>query len=246
VLNALLSKYVSVKFIDFFTIPLNFSHTEVLDNPPYLPSTDIDVETAANNKYDEILRNDTGNTALAQYEADKIRVNSQTLRIANRFSITGMKLNFPVDNFFVKQILNKIELNFTRNSYIERSPTLESKYAWEMNGGIGISSDIGLMNDVHLKIGKWLPFGDEFKDAKMYFFFPFMPLAPLFSPNIGVSASFTRNRGDEKLRASFNPNPTTRNFNAERSISMDWKFIENWLVDITGNYSFRTGSDLTF
>ncbi|HMT10811.1 MAG TPA: hypothetical protein PKA39_04220, partial [Ignavibacteria bacterium] len=47
VINALLSKYVSVKFKDFFTIPVSFSHQEILDKPKYLPATDIDLETAA-------------------------------------------------------------------------------------------------------------------------------------------------------------------------------------------------------
>lgn len=245
-LNALLAKYVSVKFKNFFTIPITYSHTEILDKPKYLPATDIDVETAAQNRYEEVLADNPGNTQLATYEADKIRINSQTLRIANRFSITGMKFNFPVDNFFAREILNKIEINFTRNNYTERSPTLESKYAWEMTGGIGMTSDIGLMNDVNLKIGKWLPFGEEFREARMYFFFPFIPIAPLFTNNLGLSANFNRNRGDEKLRTNFSNSPTTRNFDATRGFALDWKFIENWLINIKGNYSFRSGSDLTF
>lgn len=245
-LNALLSKYVSVKFKDFFTIPISFSHQEVLDKPKYLPATDIDLETAANNKYAEVLAQTNGNQELASYYADQIRVASQTLRIANRFSITGMKFTFPGENFFVKQLLNRLEVNFVRNTYTERTPTLESKYAWDMNGSVGLSSDLDLMNTLNLKIGKFLPFGEEFKEARMYFFFPFMPLAPLFTNSIGLTGSFSRRRGDEKLRSSFDPSPTSRQFDANRGITMNWKFIENWMIDIQGDYSFRTGSDLTY
>ncbi|MBZ0202093.1 MAG: cell surface protein SprA [Ignavibacteria bacterium] len=245
ILNALLSKYVSVKFKDFFTIPISFSHSEVLDNPNYLPSTDVNLEEAAQSKYDEILRQ-TGNTELAEYSANQIRTSAQTLRIANRFSINGMKFTFPGDNFFVKQIINKLEVNFVRNSYTERNPTLESKYAWDMSGSVGLSSDLDLMNTLNLKIGKFLPFGDEFKDAKMYFFFPFMPLAPLFSSNIALSGNFNRRRGDEKLRTQINNSPTSRQFDATRGFNLNWKFIENWIIDITGDYSFRSGSDLTY
>jgi len=245
ILNALLAKYVSVKFKDFFTIPLSFSHLEVSDKPKYLPATDIDLETAAQNKYDEILKETGGNTDLAEYQANQIRISSQTLRVANRFSISGMKLTFPGENFFVKQILNKLEVNFVRNSYTERTPTLESRYAWDMNGSVGLSSDLDLMNTLNLKIGRFLPFGEEFAEARMYFFFPFMPLAPLFTNNIALSGNFNRSRGDEKLRNQFNPNPTSRQFDATRGFNMNWKFIENWMIDITGDYSFRAGSDLT-
>jgi hypothetical protein len=115
-----------------------------------------------------------------------------------------------------------------------------------MNGSIGLGSELDIMDKLNLKIGKFLPFGDEFKEAKMYFFFPFMPLAPLYTSSISMLGSFNRRRGDEKLRTQFAPNPTSRQFDAERSFNLDWKFIENWIIDITGNYSFRTGSDLTY
>lgn len=245
IINALLSKYVSVKFKDFFTIPISFSHMEVLDKPEYLPSTDIYIETAVNNEYAKVL-GETGSTELAEYFSNKLRSASQTLRIANRFSITGMKFTFPGENFFVKQFINKLEFNFVKNNYTERTPTLESKYAWDMNGNIGLASEVDLMKSLHLNIGRFLPFGDEFKEAKMYFFFPFMPLAPLFTDNIALTANFNRRRGDEKLRTQFNPSPTSRQFDAIRGFNLNWKFIENWIVDITGDYAFRSGSDLTY
>lgn len=243
VLNALLSKYVSTKFKDFFTLPVSFSHLEVLDNPRYLPSTDVDLETAANNRYNELLPV-VGEEA-ARYYSDQIRISAQTLRIVNRFSINGARFTFPGDNFFVKQLLNKIEVNFVRNSYTERTPSLESKYAWDYSGNLGLSSDLDVMDKLNLKIGKFLPFGDEYKEAKMYFFFPFMPLAPLFTSNISLKGSFNRRRGDEKLRTQLTPSPTSRQFDAQRGFTMNWKFIENWIVDITGDYSFNTASDLT-
>lgn len=245
IINALLSKYVSVKFKNFFTIPVSFSHQEVMDYPKYLPATDIDLETAANNKYAEILA-ETGNQELASYYSNQLRISAQTLRIANRFSVTGAKFTFPGDNFFVQQILNKIEINFVRNSYTERTPTLESKYAWDMNGSVGLSSDLDLMDKINLKIGRFLPFGQEFAEARMYFFFPFMPLTPLFTDNISLNGSFNRRRGDEKLRSSFSNSPTTRQFDANRGFSMGWKFLENWIIDVNGDYSFRSGSDLTY
>ncbi|MCX7877150.1 MAG: cell surface protein SprA [Ignavibacteria bacterium] len=246
IINSLLSKYVSVKFKDFFYIPISFSHVETLDKPKYIPSTDVDIENAVRREYERILAENPGNVQLAEQRANNIRITSQTLKIRNSFAITGMKFNFPGDNFFVNEILNKMEINFVRNSYIERSPTLESKYAWDMNGNIGLNSTLSLMNLVNLKIGKWLPLGEEFKEAKIYFFFPFMPVMPFFTSSLTMRGNFNRNRDDQKLRNLSEPNPTSRLFNAERSFSLNWKFIENWIIDIGGDYSFRSGSDLTF
>jgi len=245
ILNSLLASALSIKLKDFFTIPISFSHTEIYDKPKYLPNTDIDLETAVQNEYASVL-NETNNASLAEYYSNQVRLSSQTLRITNRFAVNGFKFTFPSDNFFAKEILNKIEFNFYRNSITERTPISESKYAWDMGGSIGISSSLDLLENLNLKIGKLIPLGEEYKNAKMYFFFPFVGLAPLYSNAISLGTSYTRNRGDEQLRNQLFPNPTTRNFNANRNFNLDWKFIENWVIDIAGNYTFTAGSDLTY
>jgi hypothetical protein len=246
IINSLLASALSIKLKDFFTIPITFSHSEVYDKPVYLAGTDIDLETAAQNKYDAVLKQDPGNVGLAEYYANQVRIASQTLRIRNTFAINGFKFTFPSDNFFAREILNKIEFSFYRNSTTERSPQSESKYTWDMGGSVGLTSSLDLMDKLNISIGKLIPLGEEYQNAKIYFFFPFIGLAPLFSNSIGVGTNFTRNRGDEQLRNQLYPNPTSRNFAANRNVNMDWKFIENWIIDITGNYSFTAGSDLTY
>ena len=73
-----------------------------------------------------------------------------------------------------------------------------------------------------------------------------MPLVPLFANSLTLGTNFTRSKDDQKLRASIIQSPTSRNFGATRNIGMDWKIIENWIIDITGNYTFQAGSDLTY
>lgn len=245
ILNSLLSNYVSVKFKDFFSIPIAFSHTEIYDKPKYLPGTDIELESAVQSKYNQVL-SQTGDVQLAEQLSEQVRINSQTLHINNRIGISGFKFNYPSDNYFVREIVNKFQVNFTYNSTRERTPTTETKYTWDASGDVSLAAGNDLVNILHLNIGKLLPFGDEYKDAKFYFFAPFLPLAPLFSPNINIGSSFVRSRGNEQLRNQQLPNPTSRNFNASRNFSMDWKFIENWIIDISGNYTFAATSDLTY
>jgi hypothetical protein len=249
VLNSLLSSWLSLKFKDFFTIPFSFDHSESYAKPVYLPNTDIDMETAAQNKYNSVIALDPNNPNIrtyAQYLSDQVRIASQTLTVSNRFAVTGMKFTLPSDNFFVQEMLNKLEISFYRNSSTERNPVSQSRYLWDMGGSIGMTSELKLLDQFNLSIGKFLPLGDDYKNAKMYFFFPFFPAMPLFSNNLTIGANFTRNHGDEQLRNQNQPNPTTRNFAANRNFSLDWKFIENWIVDLTGNYSFNAGSDLTY
>jgi hypothetical protein len=245
ILNSLLAKYVSVKFKNFFTIPVTFSHTEIYDKPKYLPGTDIELESAVQSAYNQVL-NQTGDEHLAEQMSEQIRINSQTLRITNRIGVNGFKFNYPSDNFIIREIINKFQLNFTYNSTRERTPVTETKYTWDATGDISLSTGNDLINILHLNIGKFLPIGEEYKDAKFYFFAPFIPLAPLFSSNFSLGSSFVRTRSNEQLRNQQLPNPTSRNFNANRNFNLDWKFIENWIIDITGNYAFTATSDLTY
>lgn len=244
-LNSILASAVSLNFKDFFYIPISFTHSEVYDQPTFVPLTDINLETAVQSKYYEVL-NETGDPTFANYKANQVRISSQTLRIQNLFSINGFKFTFPGDNFFTKEILNKIEVSYYRNSTTERSPTSENKYSWDMGGQIGMRSSLPVMDYLNFKVGKFLNLGSEYENAKIYFFFPFIPIMPLYTNNISMGLNFSRSRGDEQLRNQSQPNPTSRNFGANRNFSLDWKFIENWIVDIGGSYSFSAGSDLTY
>jgi hypothetical protein len=246
ILNSLMASMFSVKMKDFFNIPITFTHSETYDKPQFVPNSDIDLETAAQNEYTQVLAQTNGNQEYANYESNQLRIASQTLTINNRIAINGFKFTLPGDNFFVQELLNKMELSFYRNSSTQRSPTTQSSSAWETGGSLGINSNLKLMDIVHLNIGKYLPLGDEYKDAKLYFFFPFIPLVPLFTNSLGLGTNFVRSRGDEQLRYQVAANPTTRNFNDTRNMSLDWKFIENWIIDLTGNYTFNAGSDLTY
>ena len=34
-------------------------------------------------------------------------------------------------------------------------------------------------------------------------------------------------------------NPISRVFDAHRGFNFDWKLIEGWIIDLSGNYSYR-------
>jgi len=244
IINNALASFLSDEWKNFLTLPVSFRHSENLTNPKYYPGTDIEIEKAAEELYKQVLAktNDESQAILAR---DNLKKEAQTLVIRNDFSITGMAFKFPGNNFVVKKILNAFSLNFTSTFGQQRDVTYESKSDFNYTGSLNFNTDFGLAEKVNLKIGKILNLGEQFKNAKIYLFLPFIPLAPLFTDNFTASTDFNRSRNESKQRQYAFEDPTGRNFRANRGFGFNWKFIEDWILDINGTYNVRIGSELT-
>ncbi|MBK8553590.1 MAG: hypothetical protein IPL53_22035 [Ignavibacteria bacterium] len=55
-------------------------------------------------------------------------------------------------------------------------------------------TDFGLSEKINLNIGTLLAFREKYKSDKMYFSFPFIPLAPLFAQNFNANTTFNRSK----------------------------------------------------
>lgn len=244
IINNVLASAFSDEWKDFLTLPISIRHTENLTNPKYYPGTDIDIEKAAEEKYKQVLAktNDENKAVLAR---DNLRKEAQTLIIRNDFAVTGMAFKFPGNNYFVKKIVNAFSVNFNASYGTQRDITYERKYDFNYTGSLNFNTDFGLADKYNLKIGKLVNMGDEYKNAKIYLCLPFLPLAPIFSSNFTATTDFNRSRNESKQRKYDFEDPTGRNFRANRGFGFNWKFIEDWIIDLSGNYSVRIGSDLT-
>ena len=242
--NALVSLFGSEKWANFLNMPITFRHNESLIKPKYFPGTDVDVTTAADQKYQQVLAS-TGNSDLATTQSENVIFESQSLGVANSINISGMSFNIPVDNYFFKTILNRFQFNMNANFGDSRNEQYSSRSDFALTGGVVFATDFGLSDKLNINLGKLLPLGDKYKDAKLYFFFPFIGLAPLFSNNFTAGTDFNRTKNESQQRKLSTPDAVTRLFGANRNFGLDWKFIENWIVDLTGSYQFRVGSDLT-
>lgn len=244
IINNALANLISDEWKEFLTLPISIRHSENLTNPKYYPGTDIDIEKAADEKYKQVLAktNDENFAALAR---DNLKQEAQTLVVRNDFAITGMAFKFPGNNYLVKKIVNAFSVNFNASFGNQRDITYESKYDFAYTGSLNFNSDFGLSEKYNLKLGKLLNLGDEYKNAKLYFFLPFLPLAPMYTTNFTASTDFNRTRNESKQRNYDFEDPTGRMFRANRGFGFNWKFIEDWIVDLTGTYSVRIGSDLT-
>lgn len=244
ILNNALASILSDEWKDFLTLPVSFRHSENLTNPKYYPGTDIEIDKAAEEKYKQVLAK-TNDENLAALARDNLRKEAQTLVIRNDFAVSGMAFKFPGNNFFVKKVLNAFTFNFTSTFGQQRDVTYESKSDFNYTGSINYTTDFGLAEKVNLKIGKLINLGEQFQNAKVYLFLPFLPLAPLFSENFTATTDFNRSRNESKQRLYQFDDPTGRNFRANRGFGFNWKFIEDWILDVNGTYSVRIGSELT-
>ena len=241
--NNFFANWFSEEWSNFLTLPLTFRHTERIIDPKYYPGTDIAIDNAMQERYNQVY-NQTGNEQEATTASNNLKIESQTLEVRNEFGVNGMKFTFPGNNYLLKNIVNRFELSFNGSIGTYRDVTYENRENFAYNGGVNFKPDFALGDDYHLSIGKWLNLGDDYKDAKLYFALPFLPLAPLFSNNFAGSIDFNRTREESKQRSLNTMNPISRVFDAHRGFNFDWKFIEGWIVDLSGNYSYRVGSDL--
>lgn len=242
--NNFFASWFSEEWTNFLNIPLTFRHTESMIDPTYYPGTDIDINKAAQERYNQVFNQTGGDVNAAILAMNNLKIQAQTLEVVNQFGVNGMTFKIPGNNYFVDNILNRFEFNFNGNIRSRRDVSLESSDRFEYNGGVNFTPDFDLADNYNLSIGRILDLGDEYKDAKMYFALPFLPLAPLFSKGFTGNINFNRYREENKLRNLDQLSPISRTFDAERGFNFDWKFIEGWIVDLSGNYTYKVGSDL--
>jgi hypothetical protein len=241
--NALVSIF-NENWKDFINLPVTFRHSENIINPVYYPGSDIDVDKAALELYNRVL-NKTNDPVAAQQSADALKIESQSLGVRNEISINGMQFKLPGSNYFFENILNKIVINFAGQFGTARDFTYRDKFDFTYTGGINFTTDFGLADKFSINLNKIINLGEDYKDAKFYFFMPFLPALPLFSSQFTATTDFNRTRNESQQRRLLNPDPTGRLFTANRGFSFNWKFLENWIIDLTGSYQFRVSSDLT-
>lgn len=243
-INNLFASMISEEWSNFISLPITFRHSENLINPQYYPGTDILLESAAEERYQNVLRL-TGSEEAANNARNNLNTEAQTLVVSNSLNISNMQFNFPGSNFLIKGIVNQLRFNFNSVFGNSRDLTYQYRDEFRYDGGVSFGTDFGLSDKINLNIGTLLPLGEKYKSAKLYFFFPFIPLAPLFAQNFNANTTFNRSRTESQQRRLTTADFTSRDFRANRGFGFDWKFIENWIVDIAGNYNFRVGSDLT-
>lgn len=217
------------------SFPFSYSHSEVLQKPQYLPSSDIVVSEAAN-RQKEIISQKTGSEQLGEKERQRILAEVQTLTITETYALPSFRLNVPSNFWLVRDIFNKITYGFNYTTSTHRSPTVFLQTSWQWNARLGYSYTFDPNNYIQ-------PFGffdgvslfDELKNLQLYY----IPLT-----NLSTDISMVRSRTNQTLRQQTAPINPVRSLSASRNLSFGWKLTEGGLLNLSGDYSLGITSSL--
>ena len=216
------------------SLGFTYSRSEQLQNPKYVPGTDILVDQAVKVVVDAERAKGTPD-ALVQARGDSVRLRTQTLNVSETYAIPNFRLVVPVSSWLVTETINKLSLAYSFTRSTQRSPVTAELQTWQWNARAAYALTLSDRN----YISPLSPFGDFFltktwKDFKIF-----------FTPrNISLSTSFSRGQTQEQSRDQIIPKPTVRNFAATRSMSFSWQLTDGGLINLGTDYSLDVSSTL--
>jgi len=220
-------------------LKINYSHTESIGKPLYIPGTDVLVEQAV-----EQIKNtpDTSNNQ-QNITPEKFIAETQTINVSNTISAANIQLKIPSDAWYVNDSWNALTFGFNYNNSFSRSPTVEKSFNWVWNANVNYN--VNLNPDLYIKladlplIGALFKLFKDYKDAKIY-----------YTPQ-SFTAVITakRNRNSSKTRPRNNI-PTNeiiaRDFTTSRGFNFGWRLTEGGLINISANYNVTINSSLAY
>jgi hypothetical protein len=215
---------------------INYSHTESLGKPLYIPGTDISV-LEAEKQLAEVPPDSATQTP------EQLVVSTQTMNVSNTLSSSNIKLKIPTELWYIRDTWNALSYGFNYNNRFSRSPTIVNSSSWlwsaSINYAFNFSPDLYIqMADIPV-IGLFFSLFSDYKDLKLY-----------FTPqNFAANITANRNQSSTQSRPTGNA-PTTpitsQDFTTTRGFNFNWKLTEGGLVNISSNYNLTMNSSLAY
>ncbi|MCW9095447.1 MAG: cell surface protein SprA, partial [Ignavibacteriaceae bacterium] len=219
------------------SLRVNYSHTESLGKPLYIPGTDVKVDEAAKQQVNA-PPDSLGNPAQTP---EQLILETQTLNVVNTISSSNIKLKLPTDVWYIRDTWNALSFGINYNNRFGRSPTvLESKsWLWNasVNYGFNFSPDLYIrLADIPI-VGFFFSIFNDYKDLKVFF-------APQnFSANL--TASRNKNSSQTRPRLGISTEPIiSQDFTTSRGFQFNWKLTDGGLANLNINYNVNMNSSL--
>jgi cell surface protein SprA len=221
-------------------LQINYSHSESLGKPLYIPGTDIRVDEAV-----EQIENtppDTSGNGNTQTASDFIS-STQTLTVSNTLSASAIKFFIPTSLWYVRDTFNALTFAFNYNNSFSRSPTVLERKNWVWNASanysVSFSTDLFIQPAKFPIVGWFFALLKDYRDAKINF-------AP---KNLSASVSTRRNRNSNTTRPTGNIETeplVSRDFTAARGFNFSWILTEGGLLNLSTNYNVSISSSLAY
>jgi cell surface protein SprA len=221
-------------------LQINYSHTESLGKPLYIPGTDVRVDEAA--KQLGIALPDTVEQTEQKTPEDFI-AETQTLNVSNTVSASNIKLVIPTDLWYIRDSFNALSFGVSYNNSFRRSPTVQESNNWlwnaNMNYVVSLSPDLYIQPVKFPVIGWLFSLFEDYRDSKIF-------VTPqTFSANI--TARRNRNSSTTRATGDIQPNEVvSQNFTATRGFNFGWKLTEGGLLNLTTTYNVNISSSLAY
>jgi len=215
-------------------VPISYSHSEYLQTPEFEANSDINLNETINTARAVAITNGATETE-ANSIADSILKKSQSLKVMDSWSLTGVKLGIPINHWSINQTLNKATITYSYAQEYERNPIYENRFRWNWLLDLSYNNNIpeflafqpmGWAKDMFIL--------DAYSDWKVN----------LLPSSFSLGLKTTRGRQTEQSRFLTFASPIIRNFTADRQIDFNWKLSQNGLLSPSINYSVTTMSSL--
>jgi hypothetical protein len=211
------------------SLGLAYSHSETMQDPRYLPGTDILVDEAVRR-----VEADTSTTRVRR-NPESIRTASQDLTVNESYGMPSIKLVLPINFWLISETINRMTFGYTYSEARSRNPATEFANSWSWNASWGYS--LPLSPKMFLQ-----PFG-IFPDL-----FPFSLVQDLklfFAPRqLSFGMTLARSQSQSKSRTQPVPNAVVRDLTGSRSFSFNWQIVENGLLNLGTDYQVSVQSSL--
>ncbi|NOX17630.1 MAG: cell surface protein SprA [Chlorobi bacterium] len=218
-------------------LSLNYSRSESISKPIYLPGTDILVAEAADQKKKD-LENRGENAETADKIKNQMINDTYTLSVNETWSLSNIKFKVPTEAWYVRDIVNNLTFGFNYNKTYNRNPTILSSENWQWNASANYSVNFG--KNLFFKpadipiIGFLFSLISDYKDLKIRF-------AP---SNFKALATAKRLRNFSQSRG-INIDPSIhRDFTTTRGFGFLWRITEGGFLNLSLNYKVDVSASL--
>lgn len=222
---------------------INYSHTEQIGKPLYLPNTDIRLDEAVK-RQEEIYKNDT--TGLAK-SPKQLREESETESISDTWSASNIRIKIPSNWWLIRDTFNSLTFGVNYNRTFSRSPSIERSVNWIWNFNVNYSLNLSpdyFFQPIDIPIlGTFFALFKDYSNVKIY-----------FTPqNLNLTLLVRRNKNVSKSRPTINPltnqlNQTeeaiSRDFGTQRGATINWKLTEGGFLNLSTSYNVNVSSSL--
>jgi cell surface protein SprA len=220
-------------------LKINYSHTESVGKPVFIPGTDIRVDQAAQ----QLDSPGSDSLRTIRKTGSQLITESQTVNISDTWTAQNIKLRIPSNYWLIRDSFNALTFSFSYNKNFQRSPTVLSNRSWVWNAGmnyaLGLSPDY-FISPVEIPVlGSVVALFTDYDKLKVYY------LPQTYTINVNAK----RNKNSNINRAQGNQSSLEslqRDFTAQRGMGFNWKMTEGGFLNLSSAYNFDISSSLAY